>query len=88
MTDRQEDTALTKAGRWAERIAVLTFWTDCFVWVGIVEGLGVMLPTLQTQFETKTWIIGWMIAMVMGMSGFTGWFCLHVQVALRVGRRY
>ena len=82
MTDRQEDTALTKAGRWAERIAVLTFWTDCFVWVGIVEGLGVMLPTLQTQFETKTWIIGWMIAMTIGVSGLTGRYWLHNMVQM------
>ena len=80
--DTPEETTVTRDGGTAGRIAVLTFWTDCFVWVGIVKGLGVMLPTLQTQFETKTWIIGWMIATTVGVSGLTGRYWLHNMVQM------
>ncbi len=43
-------------------MAVLGFFASKMAWVILVKGLGMMLPTLQEQFATSTWLIGWMVA--------------------------
>ena len=53
-------------------VTVLTLWSNNFIWVGIIKGLGIMLPTLQQQLTTQTWIIGWITAMVVATGGFVG----------------
>ncbi|XP_022095691.1 monocarboxylate transporter 12-like isoform X2 [Acanthaster planci] len=46
---------------------------------GAIKGLGVLLPTLQVQFETKTWIVGWSISVITGISGLTGPLVVALQ---------
>ena len=53
-------------------IAVLAMFARNMVWVGVSKGLGVMLPTLQVQFASETWILGWITAMVFAMCGVIG----------------
>ncbi|XP_038055875.1 monocarboxylate transporter 12-like [Patiria miniata] len=55
-------------------IAVLAWWTNNFMWVGITKGLGIMLPTLKQQLVSQTWIIGWIVALVIAMFGFVAPF--------------
>ncbi len=38
----------------------------------LLKGLGMMLPTLQQQFLTSTWLIGWMVAFVGAGVYLTG----------------
>ena len=45
-------------------IAVLGCFTSRLFWNVLVKCLGMMLPTLQEQFVTSTWLIGWMVAFV------------------------
>ena len=45
-------------------IAVLGLWCRNFVWVVVAKGLGLMLPTVQEQLYTQTWVVGWITAMV------------------------
>ena len=53
-------------------IAVLcTFWT-WYAWVGSLKGLALMLPTLLEQFDTHTWLVGWMIAIMDGVVDLVG----------------
>ena len=52
--------------RW---IAVLAVWYRYFTWVGFVKGLAIMLPTLQEQLYTQTFVIGWITAGVNGIGG-------------------
>ncbi|XP_071795926.1 monocarboxylate transporter 12-like [Asterias amurensis] len=53
-------------------IAVLGLFTCCVAWIGILKGLGMMLPTLQEQFVTSTWLIGWMVAFVEAGAAISG----------------
>ncbi|XP_071795626.1 monocarboxylate transporter 12-like [Asterias amurensis] len=45
-------------------IAVLALFASSAAWAAITKGLGMLLPTLQEQFVTSTWLIGWMVAFV------------------------
>ncbi|XP_038066068.1 monocarboxylate transporter 12-like isoform X1 [Patiria miniata] len=54
--------------------AVLAAWMTWFFWGGLLKGLGVLVPTLQVQFATSTWIIGWIVAMLTGSVGLSGIF--------------
>ena len=62
---------LSEGGR-AGLVAILTMWTRGVLRVGILKGLGLMLPVLQDQFATKTWVIGWIVAMVVAFGGVGG----------------
>ncbi|XP_071795981.1 monocarboxylate transporter 12-like [Asterias amurensis] len=53
-------------------IAVLGLFTSKVAWCNLVKGLGMMLPTLQEQFGTSTWLIGWMVAFVHSGAYFSG----------------
>ena len=55
-------------------IAVLGLFTCCVAWIGMLKGLGMMLPTLQEQFVTSTWLIGWMVAFVEAGAAISGKF--------------
>ena len=52
--------------------AVLCLHLNWLLWAGLTKGLGVMLPTLIVQFAAQTWLIGWMVAIVIGVSSFAG----------------
>ena len=67
-----KDTTTDKTSGLVGKLAVLTLWYYGVVWVGVVKGLGVMLPTLQTQFETNAGILGWLIAMIGCIGGIAG----------------
>ncbi|XP_071790755.1 monocarboxylate transporter 12-like [Asterias amurensis] len=53
-------------------IAVLGLFIIKVAWNIISKGLGMMLPTLQEQFLTSTWLIGWMFALVDAGLQFSG----------------
>ena len=53
-------------------IALLGLLTTKVAWCNLVKGLGMMLPTLQEQFVTSTWLIGWMVAFVNAGGYFAG----------------
>ncbi|XP_071795591.1 monocarboxylate transporter 12-like [Asterias amurensis] len=53
-------------------IAVLCLFTTKMAANLLVNCLGMMLPTLQEQFMTSTWLIGWMVAIVDAASQFSG----------------
>ena len=59
---------LREGGR-AGLVAILTLWTRGVLRVGILKGLGLMLPVLQDQFVTKTWVIGWIVSTIIAFSG-------------------
>ena len=63
-------------------IAVLALWSINFVWVGVTKGLGMMLPIVQDQLNTQTWIIGWITAAVVATGGLVCKF-----TTLRAGYR-
>ena len=46
--------------------------TILFLSEGLRKALSVLLPTLQDQFETHTWLIGIMIALMHGIKDFVG----------------
>ncbi len=52
--------------------AVLCLHVTWLLWAGVIKGLGVMLPTLMEQFTAQTWLIGWMIAIAVGVADVTG----------------
>ena len=64
--------SLWQDGGRAGWIAVLTWWTFTFVWMGTTKGWGVMLPTLQHQLGADTWLLGWISSTVVGVSGIIG----------------
>ncbi|XP_033645060.1 monocarboxylate transporter 11-like isoform X2 [Asterias rubens] len=43
-------------------VAVLCLFVTRAARATLFKGLGMMLPTLQEQFSTSTWLIGWMVA--------------------------
>ena len=53
-------------------IAVLCLFTTKMALAVLVKGLGMMLPSLQEQFVTSTWLIGWMVAFVSAGISFSG----------------
>ena len=55
-------------------IAILGLRCRNFVWVVVTKGLGIMLPTIQEQLYTQTWVIGWITA---GTSGVIGLVCKY-----------
>ena len=46
--------------------------TVSFLSEGFRKALSVLLPTLTNQFETHTWLIGIMIALMSGVKDFVG----------------
>ena len=53
-------------------IAVLTLWVRAVVWMWILKGIGIMLPTIQEQFDSTTWVMGWISSLFIVVSGFIG----------------
>ncbi|XP_071789706.1 monocarboxylate transporter 12-like [Asterias amurensis] len=53
-------------------IAVLSLFTTNVVVSTSLKALGMMLPTLQEQFLTSTWLVGWMVALVDAGSEISG----------------
>ena len=51
---------------------VLCLHVNWLVWSGLIKSLGVMLPTLQEQFVTQTWLTGWTVAIVVGVVNIAG----------------
>ena len=66
-------------------IAVFGLFTAKIAWSVLVKGMGMMLPTLQEQFDTSTWLIGWMVAFVS--AGFEILGKLGLILGLRHGGR-
>ena len=57
-------------------IVVFAMWTDMLMWFWILKGMGIMLPTIQYQFDTKTWVIGWITCIMLAIAGFAGNYLL------------
>ena len=53
-------------------VAVLGLFTSKVAWTVLLKGLGMLLPTLQEQFDTSTWLIGWLVAFVHAGACFSG----------------
>ncbi|XP_033638836.1 monocarboxylate transporter 12-like [Asterias rubens] len=45
-------------------IAVLGLFISKMAWGALTKSMGMMLPSLQEQFVTSTWLIGWMVAII------------------------
>ncbi|XP_022104889.1 monocarboxylate transporter 13-like isoform X2 [Acanthaster planci] len=60
--------------------AVLCLFTTWFLWHFLIKGLGVMLPTLQEHFSTKTWLIGWMVSIISGVICLSGVLARPLEV--------
>ncbi len=43
-----------------------------FLWCGLLKALSVLLPTLQDQFETHTWVIGVLDTMLIIIRDCSG----------------
>ncbi|XP_072030778.1 monocarboxylate transporter 13-like [Amphiura filiformis] len=56
---------------WAWMILLSSFMT-MMLWDGTIKSLAVLLPTLQQQFATRTWMIGGMIALMNAVKDFSG----------------
>ncbi|XP_038056042.1 monocarboxylate transporter 11-like [Patiria miniata] len=86
-SDIQENTSPVRspepdAGHRGGWVSLLTMWTRGVTRMAILKGLGMMLPTLQDQFGTTTWVIGWMTSLMIGMGG------LVAPLAGLLGRRF
>ncbi|XP_038072429.1 monocarboxylate transporter 12-like isoform X2 [Patiria miniata] len=70
--------------------AVLCLFVSYLSWVWLIKGLGVMLPTLQEQFATQTWRVGWMLSIITAVICFTGTALSVVPILIRalLGRRF
>ncbi len=78
---------LQSVSRWAIKIfkdgglrgwfAVLCSFSTLAVWIALVKGLAVMLPTLQEQFDTSTWLVGWVIAIIDASVQFSGKYIIR-----------
>ncbi|XP_022083222.1 monocarboxylate transporter 13-like isoform X2 [Acanthaster planci] len=62
--------------------AVLSLHVTWLVWTGLTKGLGVMLPALQKDFESSTWLVGWTIAIINGITDFAGPLAGPLEVLL------
>ena len=54
---------------WLGVTGLFSVWV---VWIGMIKGLALMLPTLQEQFNASTWLVGWMIAITDASFEFSG----------------
>ncbi len=61
-------------------IAVLGLFTTKAVLAVLVKGLGMLLPILQEQFVTSTWLIGWMVAFVEAGAELSGKFRMLIGI--------
>ncbi|XP_038044229.1 monocarboxylate transporter 12-like [Patiria miniata] len=85
MTSNMRDTNVSQIQDEASSmgwVAVLTMWTRGVIRVAMLKGLGMMLPTLQDQFGTTTWAIGWMTSLIVAVGG------LVAPMAGLLGRRF
>ena len=62
-----------RKGRWT---AVLALWVRSFVFSGLPKCLGLMLPTLQEQFQTQAWVLGGITAQITVFAGLSGNYTL------------
>ena len=53
-------------------LILLAVYIILFLSEGLWKALSVLLPTLRDQFETHTWLIGIMIALLHGVKDFVG----------------
>ncbi|XP_038071628.1 monocarboxylate transporter 12-like [Patiria miniata] len=60
--------------------AVLCLLVSYLLWVWLLKALGVMLPTLQEQFATQTWLAGWMLSIITAVICVTGIFARPLEV--------
>ncbi|XP_038045110.1 monocarboxylate transporter 12-like [Patiria miniata] len=60
--------------------AVLCLFVSYVLWLWLIKGLGVMLPTLQEQFAAQTWLVGWMLSIVTALICVTGLFARPLEV--------
>ncbi|XP_022103958.1 monocarboxylate transporter 12-like [Acanthaster planci] len=72
MAEQQQLPGVYSGNRRMGFLAVLGVWTNWFFWISAVKGLAVMLPTLQDQMDTYTWVIGWMIVLVEVTANLIG----------------
>ncbi|XP_038069412.1 monocarboxylate transporter 12-like [Patiria miniata] len=72
---------VTEGGR-AGWLVVLALWTRLFLMVGVLKSIGMMIPLLQDQFNTSTWIMGWISSIIGTSTGISGIF------AKLIGRRF
>ena len=64
-------------------VAVLTLFTLNVSSVGVTKGLGVLLMTLEDQLVSKSWILGWIVAVSVAISGITGKVVLLARCSSR-----
>ncbi|XP_038073901.1 monocarboxylate transporter 13-like [Patiria miniata] len=60
--------------------AVLCLFVSYVLWVWLIKGLGVMLPTLQEQFAAQTWLVGWMLSIITAVICVTGLLARPLEV--------
>ena len=53
-------------------MAVLALLVRKMIWVGVTKGLGVLLPILRVHLASETWLLGWIMAMLISMCGVIG----------------
>ena len=58
-------------------MGVLGTFASWMTWTGMTKGLAIMLPALQEQFDTSTWLLGWMIAIIDGVADLAGTVTVH-----------
>ncbi|XP_071798847.1 monocarboxylate transporter 12-like [Asterias amurensis] len=63
-------------GSW---FAVICLLVSMFMWIGIIKGQGIMLPTLTEQFTTEAWLTGWLMVIVSGSIYLTGVFAAPLE---------
>ncbi|XP_038059911.1 monocarboxylate transporter 12-like isoform X2 [Patiria miniata] len=49
--------------------AVLAMWTRAFIWSAVIKVISMTLPLLQDQFDTTTWILGWVTSFIGTATG-------------------
>ena len=72
LVKRQSDACPVQDGGALGWFAVLGSFGGSFAWVGSTKGLAVLLPTLQDQLSSPTWLVGWMIAIIDGIIDLAG----------------
>ncbi|XP_038072899.1 monocarboxylate transporter 12-B-like isoform X2 [Patiria miniata] len=53
---------------------------SAMLWMWFIKGLGVMLPTLQEQFATQTWLVGWVLSIITAVICITGLLARPLEV--------
>ena len=69
---RQEVCKMAIVGNRRGWIAVACLNVTWMLWTGTIKGLGLMIPSLMEQFTAQTWLIGWMIAIVIAVINISG----------------